>query len=83
VAGYIQEKVVALRFNTVSNTKMAKPPTFDRDTNKVVGFIKHIYTKRTSGYMKENKLKNLESRKLEFLTIEDFLTELKIIWQWK
>ena len=30
---------MAPRFNTKSNVKMAKLPTFDRETSKVLGFI--------------------------------------------
>ena len=36
---YIGEEIVALRSNTMFNAKVAKPPTFDRDTSKMAGFI--------------------------------------------
>jgi len=34
-----EEAVVALELNTRSNIKVAKPPTFNRDTSKVLEFL--------------------------------------------
>lgn len=39
MAVYIGGEVAALRSNTEFNTKIAKPPNFDRDASKVAGFV--------------------------------------------